>query len=271
VRQRDDGILEVLDLPYHDIGELLRAGVALAATAVVVDEMPVESAEPLAPVRRPGKVVIAGGNYLDHVKEAGLRTPQEVPFVVASGDVVIGPHDNIVLPAEAPHFVDYEGEVAIVIGKAGSHVAANRALEYVGGLTIVNDVTARDVQLRGLADGTVADVGYIVRAKQFPTFKPTGPAVVTVDEFTDPLDVRITTRVNGEVRQDSRTTQMIFGIPHIIEAVSAAVDLAVGDLVLTGTPAGVALAGGVYLQDGDTVDVTVENIGVLSNTVVRGA
>ena len=270
-RQREDEILELLDLPHSDIAALLGDGIETVRDAAVIDEVSLASATVLAPLRRPGKIVIAGGNYLDHVKEAGLQTPTQVPFVVASGDIVIGPDEAIILPDEAPDLVDYEGEVGLVISKAGSHIPAERALEYVGGLTIVNDVTARDVQLQGLAHGTISDLSYIVRSKQFPTFKPVGPAVVTIDEFDNPLDLRITTTVNGQIRQDSRTSQMIFGIPQIIETVSASVDLAVGDLVLTGTPAGVALAVGGYLRAGDSVAVTVERLGVLVNTVARAS
>lgn len=266
-RQRDDEVLELLDLPHADIGALLQQGLDAARTAAVVEELPLESVIILAPVERPGKVVIAGGNYLDHVKEAKLQIPTEVPFVVASGEVVVNPHDTIILPAGAPDFVDYEGEVAVIIGKAGSHIPADKAYDHIAGLTIVNDVTSRDTQMQGLANGLIADMSYIVRSKQFPTFKPMGPTMVTMDEFDTPLDVRISTTVNGEIRQDSRTTQMIFGIPLIIEAVSATVDLEVGDVVLTGTPAGVAIASGAYLRAGDTVEISVERLGVLVNTV----
>lgn len=260
-------MLELLDLPHPDVGSLLRDGIALVRSATVVEALSPDETVICAPVQRPGKIVIAGGNYIDHVNEAGLKPPQQVPFVVASGDVVIGPNDVILLPGDASEFVDYEGEVALVIGKFGSKIPAGKAAEHIAGLTVVNDVTARDVQRQGIANGTLADVRPIIKSKQFPTFKPMGPAMVTFDEFGDPLDLRITTTVNGQVRQDSRTTQMIFGIGEIIEAVSATVDLEVGDVVLTGTPAGVALANGGYLRVGDTVEISVENLGVLTNTV----
>lgn len=268
-RQRGASTLELLVLPHQDIGDLLRDGIAAVQGAAVIEELQLEDATILAPVQRPSKVVIAGGNYIDHVREANLQPPERVPFVVAKGDMVIGPHDTIVLPAEAPDKVDYEGEVALIIGAAGSDIPAAKAKDHIAGLTVVNDVTARDIQLKGIAGGVVADVTAVVRAKEFPTFKPMGPALVTLDEFAEPLDLRITTTVNGAVRQDGRTSQMIFGIPQIIEAVSAAVRLEVGDIVLTGTPAGVALATGGYLADGDTVEITVQDLGVLTNTVVR--
>jgi 2-keto-4-pentenoate hydratase/2-oxohepta-3-ene-1,7-dioic acid hydratase in catechol pathway len=268
-RQRDSSVLELLGLPHRDIAELLRGGIDSARTAEVIGELPLEDATILAPVDRPSKVVIAGGNYIDHVEEAALQPPSAVPFVVANGVMLIGPHQAIMLPTEAPDFVDYEGEVALVIGVAGANIAASHAREHIAGLTVVNDVTARDVQLKGIADGVVADVTAVTKAKQFPTFKPIGPALVTFDEFADPLDLRITTSVNGALRQDGRTSQMVFNVAQIIEAVSATVRLEVGDVVLTGTPAGVALATGGYLKDGDTVEVSVEDVGVLTNAVVR--
>jgi 2-keto-4-pentenoate hydratase/2-oxohepta-3-ene-1,7-dioic acid hydratase in catechol pathway len=270
-RQRRDGLLELLDLTHPDVGALLRNGADAAFSATVIGEVSPDEVRILAPVLRPGKIVIAGGNYVDHVDEAQLKRPQQVPFVVGSGDVVIGPGDAIVLPQEAPESVDYEGEVALVIGKFATHIPAGQAADHIAGLTIVNDVTARDVQHQGIADGTVVDAAAVVRGKQFPTFKPMGPAMVTFDEFDSPLDLRITTTVNGQIRQDARTTQMIFSIAEIVEAVSAAVDLDVGDIVLTGTPAGVALATGEYLRAEDTVEITVENLGVLTNTVAGSA
>ena len=145
-----------------------------------------------------------------------------------------------------------------IIGAVVSDIPAAKAKDHIAGLTVVNDVTARDIQLKGIAGGVVAWTSTaVVRAKEFPTFKPMGPALVTLDEFAEPLDLRITTTVNGAVRQDGRTSQMIFGIPQIIEAVSAAARTRGRRYRPDGTPAGVALATGGYLADGDTiVDIT---------------
>jgi len=141
----------------------------------------------------------------------------------------------------------------------------------VGGLTVANDVSARDIQFQGMRDGGVVDLAPIQRSKTFPTFKPLGPAMVTPDEFSPPLDLAVTTRVNGELRQNGRTGEMLFSLPELIEAVSARIPLAPGDLILTGTPAGVGLASGAYLKPGDTVDVAAEGIGHLCNVVTSAA
>lgn len=220
---------------------------------------------------RPGKIVIAGANYRDHVLEAGLPVPKSVVFIVVSGDMVTGPHSPIVLPVEAPSQVDYEAEVALVVGVGGSDIAAADAWRHVGGLTVVNDVSARDVQLAGITDGAISDPASVGRGKSFPTFKPMGPGLVTPDEFDQPLDLAITTRVNGELRQNGRTSEMMFSVPEIIETVSATVPLAGGDVVLTGTPSGVALASGRYLRAGDLVEIEIDGLGRLSNTVVSAA
>jgi 2-keto-4-pentenoate hydratase/2-oxohepta-3-ene-1,7-dioic acid hydratase in catechol pathway len=135
-------------------------------------------------------------------------------------------------------------------------------------VTVVNDVSARDVQLTGISGGKISDPTEVVRGKTYPSFKPIGPGLVTVDELSPPLDLGITTWVNGQVRQQARTIEMIFGVEAILEAVSATVALEIGDVVLTGTPSGVALATGNYLRVGDVVEVEIEGIGRLRNEVV---
>ncbi|MCI2420024.1 fumarylacetoacetate hydrolase family protein [Saccharopolyspora sp. K220] len=259
--------LLLLDLPHPDVEALLTHDLSLARTASVLERIPTDSAELLAPVAAPGKVVIAGANYLDHLAEAEMPTPSSVVFITVSGEMVVGPRSPILLPAEAPGHVDYEAELAIVVGTPGKGIRAADAWRHVAGLTIVNDVSARDVQLAGMTDGAISDTGAVARGKTFPTFKPLGPAVVTAEEFEQPLDLAITTRVNGELRQNGRTSEMLFSIPEIIETVSASVPLDVGDVVLTGTPSGVALASGAYLRPEDIVDIEIEGIGHLHNTV----
>jgi len=185
-----------------------------------------------------------------------------------AGDAVVGPGTPIVLPADAPDQVDYEGELALIVGTGGSNIAAADAWTHIAALTIVNDVSARDIQLSGMADGAITAIDNVSRAKGFPTFKPLGPCLVTVDEFESPLNLQITTYVNGEVRQSARTSEMIFSVPEIVEYVSSSVHLAVGDLILTGTPGGVGLATGAYLKAGDVVEIDIEGIGRLTNPVV---
>jgi 2-keto-4-pentenoate hydratase/2-oxohepta-3-ene-1,7-dioic acid hydratase in catechol pathway len=172
-----------------------------------------------------------------------------------------------VLPVEASGEVDYEGELAVIIGTGGKDIRAMDAWNHVGGITVANDVSARDIQFQGMRDGSVVDIAAIRRSKTFPTFKPVGPAVVTPDEFTLPLDLAITTRVNGELRQKGQTGEMLFSVADIVEAVSGRIQLHSGDLILTGTPAGVGLASGRYLKAGDSVEVAIEGIGNLRNTV----
>jgi 2-keto-4-pentenoate hydratase/2-oxohepta-3-ene-1,7-dioic acid hydratase in catechol pathway len=261
--------LLLLDLPHPDIGSLLADDVALARTARVTERGALGSIELLAPVCRPNRVVVVGANYPDHVVEAGMSTPTSPPFfaVPAGLGLLTGHGSPIVLPLEAADQVDYEAELAVIIGTGGKDIRARDAWNHVGGFTVANDVSARDIQLQGMDNGSVVDMAAIQRSKTFPTFKPLGPAVVTPDEFTQPLDLAITSRVNGELRQSGRTNEMLFSVAQIVEAVSGRIRLTPGDLILTGTPAGVGLASGSYLEDGDTVEVAIEGIGHLRNTV----
>jgi 2-keto-4-pentenoate hydratase/2-oxohepta-3-ene-1,7-dioic acid hydratase in catechol pathway len=220
-------------------------------------------------VSRPNTVVLVGANYRDHVVEAGISMPTSPAFftVPAGLDLLTGYGSPIVLPVEAADHVDYEVELGVIIGTGGQDIRATDAWSHVGGFTVANDVSARDIQFQGMHNGSVVDLAPIQRSKTFPSFKPLGPAVVTPDEFTAPLDLAITTHVNDELRQDSRTSEMLFSVAEIIEAVSARIPLSAGDLILTGTPAGVGLPTGSYLAAGDTVEVAIEGIGHLRNGV----
>jgi 2-keto-4-pentenoate hydratase/2-oxohepta-3-ene-1,7-dioic acid hydratase in catechol pathway len=264
----EGGELLLLDLPHPDIGALLADDIELARGARVTRRIPEAEASLLAPEAAPGTVVIGGASYLDHIVEAGMPMPGAPVFITITGDQVVGPNSVVELPAEAPDRVDYEAELVIVIGKAGSDIPIAEAWSHVAGFTAVNDVSARDVQLEGMTDGVITDVAKMARGKTFPTFKPMGPALVTVDEFAQPLDLSITTRINGELRQNGRTSKLLFSVPQFIQTVSASVPLAVGDVILTGSPAGIALATGKYLRAGDVIDIEIEGIGQLHNKVV---
>ncbi|MFF0223307.1 fumarylacetoacetate hydrolase family protein [Streptomyces sp. NPDC004629] len=266
-REEEDELV-VLDLPHPDVGALLRDDFSLAGTASALLRLPARTTTLLAPLSHPGKVVLAGANYRDHVKEAGMPIPDAAVFITVTGSMVTGPYSDIVLPADASGCVDYEAELAVVIGVGGTNIPAARAWDHIAGLTVANDVSARDVQLAGMREGVITDTVAVARGKTYPTFKPLGPAVVTTDEFARPLALDITTWVNGEVRQHSNTDQMLFSVPEIIETVSASVPLEAGDVVLTGTPAGVALASGRYLQAGDIVEIRIDQIGHLRNKVI---
>jgi 2-keto-4-pentenoate hydratase/2-oxohepta-3-ene-1,7-dioic acid hydratase in catechol pathway len=204
----------------------------------------------LAPVIPRSKVVAVGRNYADHAAELGNEVPKEPLLFFKPNTSVIGPGDPIVLPRQSTN-VHYEGELAIVIGRLCKDVPAERVSEVVLGYTVANDVTARDLQK---SDGQWA------RAKGFDTFCPLGPYLVT---GVDVADLRLTTRLNGKTVQDGRTSQLVHDITSIVTYVTAAFTLLPGDVILTGTPAGVG-----PMVAGDRVEVEIEGMGVLSNPVV---
>lgn len=214
-----------------------------------------------APIR-PGKIMAVGKNYADHVAEgAGKAYTRVAGFVKLSSCVVA--HDTAVIKPRWTESFDYENELAVVIGRACSDVPPESAYDYVFGYTIMNDLSARDVQMAERQEGNIC-IG-----KNFPTSAPLGPWIVTKDEIPDPHQLRIVTRVNGQVRQDSTTDKMIYHIPAQIAWYSHA-GFEPGDLISTGTPAGVGLGykgpGTWYLQDGDVIECEVSGIGVLVNT-----
>jgi 2-keto-4-pentenoate hydratase/2-oxohepta-3-ene-1,7-dioic acid hydratase in catechol pathway len=271
-RGEGDDLL-LLDLPHRDIEALLADGVEVARTARVSGRMGTSSIELRNPISRPTNIYVVGANYRDHVLEAGIQMPTSPSFLRISANpaVLADPGSQILLPIEAAEQVDYEAELAVLIGVGGKDIPVGEAWKHVGGLTAANDVSARHVQFQGMDHGAVVDAEAVRRSKSFPTFKPFGPAVVTPDEFTPSLDLAITTHVNGGLRQRSRTGRMLFSIAEIIAGISAAVPVACGDVILTGTPAGVGLASKTYLRPGDTIDVAIEGLGRLRNTVASSA
>jgi 2-keto-4-pentenoate hydratase/2-oxohepta-3-ene-1,7-dioic acid hydratase in catechol pathway len=198
----------------------------------------------------PSKIVAVGLNYKDHAAEMNKPLPDEPLIFLKPSTAVVGPGDEIVIPTGAGR-VDYEAEVAVVIGRVAHHVTAARAHEYVLGLTCLNDVTDRDLQKR--------DVQY-TRAKGFDTFAPMGPCIVAID-LDRPIGVR--SMVNGESRQDSTTGELIFPIRQLVEFVTAVMTLLPGDIISTGTPPGVG-----PLAPGDQVTIAVDGVGELVNDVV---
>ncbi|MCC2032418.1 fumarylacetoacetate hydrolase family protein [Microbacterium allomyrinae] len=212
------------------------------------ERVPLADVALLAPVIPRSKVVCVGRNYRDHAAELGNDVPVEPLLFLKPNTSVIGPGDAIVLPPQSDR-VDFEGELAAVIGRIAKNVPSERALDYVFGYTIANDVTARDLQK---SDGQWA------RAKGFDTFCPLGPAIET--DFDPAGDAVVTTRVNGEVRQQGPISDMIFSLADVIAYASAAFTLLPGDVILTGTPAGV----GPFIA-GDTVEVEISGLGILRN------
>jgi len=205
----------------------------------------------LLPPVQPSKIICVGLNYKDHARELGLEIPDEPIFFIKPTSAVIGSGGKIVYPEMSKH-VDYEGELAVIIGKRCKNISMDDAGNVIMGYTCFNDVTARDLQKK--------DIQW-TRSKSFDTFAPLGPYIA--DPMLDVSKLAIRTRVNGELRQDSSTSNLIFNIPYLIEFISSIMTLERGDIISTGTPAGVG-----ELFVGDEVEVEIENVGLLKNTIV---
>jgi 2-keto-4-pentenoate hydratase/2-oxohepta-3-ene-1,7-dioic acid hydratase in catechol pathway len=212
-----------------------------------------------APVPRPGKIVCVGLNYRDHAEESKLAVPKTPVIFSKFSSCVIAPGEPVVSPP-ASEKVDYEAELAIVIGRRASRVTAANAYHYVLGYTAFNDVTARDFQFGD---------GQWQRGKSCDTFAPMGQTIATTDEIPDPHVLRITLTLNGVVMQDSNTSQLIFRVPEIIEFITGSITLEPGDVIATGTPAGVGFARKppVFLKPGDRMEVNIEHLGGLGNPI----
>jgi 2-keto-4-pentenoate hydratase/2-oxohepta-3-ene-1,7-dioic acid hydratase in catechol pathway len=211
--------------------------------------LPIEAVRLLAPVE-PSKIICVGRNYAEHAREHGAEVPQIPLLFLKPPTALIGPGANIVLPPQSQQ-VEHEAELAVVIGKVGRWIPVDRSNEYIFGYVAANDVTARDLQQRD---------GQWTRGKGFDTFCPVGPWIETE---LNPADVLVTCRVNDEMRQMASTREMVFTVPQLIAYASSIMTLLPGDILLTGTPAGVG-----PLKAADVVEVTVEGIGTLRNPVI---
>jgi 2-keto-4-pentenoate hydratase/2-oxohepta-3-ene-1,7-dioic acid hydratase in catechol pathway len=233
-----------------------------AKQAISAEELPKinrRNVEICAPVPRPPKIICVGLNYRDHAEESGMPIPKSPIIFSKFTNCAIGAGSPILLPNGSEQ-VDYEAELAFVVGRRAKNVKREDALDYVLGYTNFNDVSARDFQFSD---------GQWQRGKSCDTFAPMGEFIATADEVKDPHNLRIRFRLNGETLQDSTTGQLIFKIPEIIEFLSASITLEVGDVIATGTPPGVGFARKppVFMQDGDTAEVEIEGLGILSNPV----
>jgi 2-keto-4-pentenoate hydratase/2-oxohepta-3-ene-1,7-dioic acid hydratase in catechol pathway len=247
-----------------DMLEFLRLGpVAMQAARDLVsaqtEGLALDAVRLLAPITNPGKVVAIGLNYMDHVLEAGFDVPEFPTMFCKYSSSIVASEDDICWSAELTQQVDYEAELAFIIGTTAHRVAAADAYDYIAGYLNCNDVTARDLQFR--------PGDQWLRGKCLDSFCPLGPWLVSADEIPDPHALTIQCRVNGRVLQDSNTAQIIHRIPQLIEYLSAAFTLYPGDVVITGTPHGVGAfrKPPLWLADGDVVEVEVEGLGVLRN------
>jgi 2-keto-4-pentenoate hydratase/2-oxohepta-3-ene-1,7-dioic acid hydratase in catechol pathway len=220
---------------------------------------PLEKARLRPPISRPGKIICVGRNYAEHARERGAEVPTQPIFFLKSWNTICGPGDPIKLPPNSSQ-VDYEAELAVVIGKGGKEIPEEKAYEHIAGYMILNDVSARDMQ--------AADKQWF-RGKSCDTFAPIGPWIVTTEEIPDPHALHISLALNGQTLQDSSTANMIFKIPYLVSYLSQSLTLEPGDIISTGTPEGIGASRTppVFLRAGDSVSITIEKIGTLTNPV----
>lgn len=220
---------------------------------------PLDDARLASPLPRPPKIVCVGLNYLDHATEQNVPLPEHPLLFSKANSSVVGPYDDVVLPAESEQ-VDYEVELAVVIGRTATAVPEADAYDYIAGYTVANDVSARDIQFRQQQWH---------QGKSYDTFCPMGPWLVTKDEIPDPNALAVKLTLNGEVLQDSNTDNLIFNVPALVSRISSAMTLLPGDVISTGTPAGVGVFRDpkILLKAGDYMETYVEGIGTLKNHV----
>jgi len=268
--------------PPRNVVEILHRGVLakveeLAKVADVVT--PMEEVKILTPIERPGKILALAGNYGEHIKEASLKrrfklglsdavrqTTVPRPFLKPA-TTVIGPGDVIPWPAYSEQ-IDYEIELAVVIGREAKCIGPKDAIEHIAGYMIANDVSARSVTFKKGREQRPWDEFYDWMAGKWADgFCPMGPYLVTSDEIKDVQNLKMELSVNGEIRQKANTADMIYSVADVVSFLSFLMTLEPGDIILTGTPAGVAVASGKFLQPGDEIECRIENLGILNNTL----
>ncbi len=259
VRYLDDGTAR---LGAVDDRGFVREYVTDVGTVASDQERALADLSPLPVVPRSASIICVGLNYVDHAREAGANLPKMPLLFAKSSNSLIAHGRPILVPTDITREVDYEAELGIVIGRRCSQVTEQEALDNVWGYTCVNDVSARDLQFAH---------GQWFRGKSLDTFCPVGPFLTTADEVPDPQTLRIRSYVNGEVRQDSTTANMVFSVAELISYISRTITLEPGDLIATGTPAGVGYAREpkALLVPGDQVTVEIDGLGALSNSVAE--
>ena len=244
------GILEALDA-----GGLAELGIAAAG---VTERTQVADANLLPPVPDPQKIICLGLNYRDHAAETNKEIPENPMLFAKFANSLIGDLDEIILPVVHGEHVDYEAELAVVIGREAHRVSEDEALDYVAGAMPFNDVSARTLQLEN---------PLWTSGKALDTFAPCGPALVTLDEAGDLQSLGLRTYLDGEVVQEGNTSEMIFGVAETVAWLSRTMTLLPGDIIATGTPAGVGGIQGIFLKDGSTVQVEVDGLGTVTNPI----
>ena len=244
------GLLEELDAAgLRDLGE---------RAAGVGERVALADVRLRAPVPDPEKIVCIGLNYRDHAEESGQEIPQAPMWFAKFANSLRGSGEDIVLPAAHPDYVDYEAELALVIGRTAHEVPESEALAHIAGVMPFNDVSARDLQIQN---------PLWTSGKAIDSFAPCGPALVTLDEAGDLGSLTLRTRIDGETVQEGTTADLIFGPAELVAWLSRTMTLRPGDIIATGTPAGVGAAKGRFLRDGETVEVEIDGLGTLSNPV----
>jgi 2-keto-4-pentenoate hydratase/2-oxohepta-3-ene-1,7-dioic acid hydratase in catechol pathway len=213
----------------------------------------------LSPIPNPNKIICLAFNYLDHAEEQGLQAPEDPSIVIKPRTTLNSTKSDILCPDFVTQ-LDYEVELALIIGKNCKNISVEDASSLIFGYMVFNDVSARDIQFKDKQ---------FTRGKSFDSFAPCGPWITTADEIQDAQNLKLTTKINGELRQNSSTNNMFIKIPEIISKISKVMTLEKGDIISTGTPAGVMLnkPNAVFLKDGDKVEMEIEGLGILNNTI----
>ena len=262
INQASDG-----ELPDNMLGFLQLGEIAMTAAGEIVmnarSDIALDSVKLLSPITNPSKVIAIGLNYMDHIRESGMEIPSLATMFCKYPSSIIGSDEDICWRTSLTDQVDYEAELAVVIGRTARHVSQANAFDYIAGYMNCNDVSARDLQFM--------PGDQWLRGKCLDTFCPLGPYLATHDEIADPHNLSIKCLVNGEALQDSNTTEMIYKIPYLIEYLSQAFTLYPGDVIATGTPHGVGAfrKPPIWLKNGDVVAIEIEGLGRLVNTCVE--
>jgi 2-keto-4-pentenoate hydratase/2-oxohepta-3-ene-1,7-dioic acid hydratase in catechol pathway len=242
------------------VRDLIAADTDLTALGAIAPAVPVDEVTLLSPLAAPQKIICIGLNYADHIRETGLDAPTTPLSFVKTAHCLTGPRDTVTISAGTTEQLDWEAELAVVVGRAARHVTPEAAADHIFGYTVANDLSARDAQFSD---------GQWFRGKNFDDFCPLGPWIVTPDDLPDPHALAITARVNGTTVQDSSTKEMIFTVGEVVSYLSRYMTLNPGDIIATGTPHGVGMGRTpqLWLGDGDIVEVEVEGIGVLRTPI----